>query len=855
MNTVLANQQLTGIFGPAVTTENAFARYNAAGTALKNSLTTEDASGNVTLGNIAAGIAGDFVVENGGVLVKRTAAEILGDLGASPTSHRHDTEILELDAINSDGGAFPFTVTGDITISGGNLIKTGAGGGNADITLQQTTANSYTRLILAGESNEWRIMNDETGAIDRLGIWDGDFNNFRMLINNDGTIGVGDSLYTRALSASLDFQFSSASDLLMLRLWNYGAGGSKMRFLGGNNAESQHQWTTSSYWLGALVMSDAGGMSLRVRKTGDANSEAAVDAGTRMQIDRDANILWGGATAPASMVDGHVMVTGTDPTSNIAGQFSHWAKDLGGGNIGPAWQTFNGTVIQLDQSLLTTDDVQFDTMDLVNQTAGDDILTIKAAANQTGKALNVTDSADASLAWITGSGRIQTEKGFRGDSTDWLDSLGLWTGNEFTPEHTGCTGDYDHTGGTYERLFTNTAGDDFAIADIGNFIVLNSGTYKGAKARITDYIDVNNVIIYGPGWDGDLSSVTYSIYPPPTFIVADNHNVAMLLNTEGSFFLGSDLGPTGWNPTGDTSSLLKVKCKTSVDNLDAMMIDVNCNGKANIDALQIFYETGDLQDGDENQVLQISINESGASGGHIDGLLIETTNSCDTCEKHGIHVSAGFDNAFTVTGSPFIDMAYGYTVLADHTPTDHVGGGSDQAFLKADATDVTIFDNDNDYILIGHSAVFEILEVVLATVSSKNISPVFEYSTGNGTWDTLVVDDSTANFTQSGLIDWEAPGGWNTTNKADGVTGDITAGYYIRITRTRGTIPTEPIEEYFRICLEQGGDTSYKVKGDGRVKLPYLTAAPTDLENGDTWMEADGLHIYYGGAEKLVAGV
>jgi len=44
-------------------------------------------------------------------------------------------------------------------------------------------------------------------------------------------------------------------------------------------------------------------------------------------------------------------------------------------------------------------------------------------------------------------------------------------------------------------------------------------------------------------------------------------------------------------------------------------------------------------------------------------------------------------------------------------------------------------------------------------------------------------------------------------------------------------------------------------KFDSPILLPYLGAAPATLTNGLIWMESDGLHIYYAGAEKLVAGV
>jgi hypothetical protein len=42
---------------------------------------------------------------------------------------------------------------------------------------------------------------------------------------------------------------------------------------------------------------------------------------------------------------------------------------------------------------------------------------------------------------------------------------------------------------------------------------------------------------------------------------------------------------------------------------------------------------------------------------------------------------------------------------------------------------------------------------------------------------------------------------------------------------------------------------------DERLQVPYLTGVPASVANGSVWMEADGLHIYYNGAEKLVAGV
>jgi len=89
----------------------------------------------------------------------------------------------------------------------------------------------------------------------------------------------------------------------------------------------------------------------------------------------------------------------------------------------------------------------------------------------------------------------------------------------------------------------------------------------------------------------------------------------------------------------------------------------------------------------------------------------------------------------------------------------------------------------------------------------------------------------------------------------------ITNAYYIGIKRTYAyNIPTLPVEDYFKIYLEIGGDSGCKITGHGILKLPVLTADPntlygTVIENGMCWMEGDGLHIYYADAEKLVAGV
>jgi len=364
------------------------------------------------------------------------------------------------------------------------------------------------------------------------------------------------------------------------------------------------------------------------------------------------------------------------------------------------------------------------------------------------------------------------------------------------------------------------------------------------------------VVVFGPGWDADQTGITYKIYPPPTFIIADEHNVAMLLSDDGSFFVGSNLG-TGWCPDKvDTSSLHKVKMLAACDDIDSMMIETDCSGYSNVDSLQIKHDLGTLAAGEISQAVQINLDESSATGGHIDVLEITTTDTCSSCDKHAIHVGTGFDTALLVSGADAEDPDYGWETISGAVVdrVHSVGVGGNDAFVN-DAVNVELFTNNGDDILIGSDNMFEVVQVILAVTASKDVGAVFYYSKAGGNWTLLTgVDDSTAGLSKNGLVSWNAPADW-TKDDEDFDGNAITDAYYVLATRTTGgTIPTLPTESYFKIYAEKSGDTGMEITGQGVVKLPYLTAAPASTENGMLWMESDGLHLYYNDLEKTVAG-
>jgi hypothetical protein len=96
-------------------------------------------------------------------------------------------------------------------------------------------------------------------------------------------------------------QRGSATDILQ-RFWNTGAGGAKLRYVAGAGATSQVQLTDQNEWLSSIAGNGEVGLQFRVRGVGATNSEAGLDASTRMTIARSGNVGIGTA-APAERLE------------------------------------------------------------------------------------------------------------------------------------------------------------------------------------------------------------------------------------------------------------------------------------------------------------------------------------------------------------------------------------------------------------------------------------------------------------------------------------------------------------------------------------------------------------------------
>jgi hypothetical protein len=446
---------------------------------------------------------------------------------------------------------------------------------------------------------------------------------------------------------------------------------------------------------------------------------------------------------------------------------------------------------------------------------GNDVVvaTVKGAADQTADILNLNNSSDVNKFRVRAGGNMVNIDGHITTSAQYGSAFWSWNCGEDTPEHTNQTGSYDHTGGAQDKLFTKTAGDDFTSDDAtnGNWILL-TGVNLGAVAEIKEFIDADNVTVDGMNWDTDLASQTFQIFKHPAFVTGDGNKHEFSVGSNGEFeifsygFVGGKVG--------------ELELDAAADNIDGFQIKANANGNNIITGMNISYVSGALGAGEVGGGLFITLDESGAVAS--DSTTVIACLACGTTTDHSntrraVVVLPGFTEALKVIGAEAEDPDYGYeNTLTVSTDRVTGGAGDGQAFLESSASDLEIFENEGDYVLIGSDSTFEIIEAILTVGSSKDIEADYFYSKAGGDWTILPIQgDSTNGAQNSGSIIFTAPGDW--TKDDEDIDGNaITDAYYIAIQRTRvAVIVTLPTEDFFKTF--DSIDTGMTIDGGGFI--------------------------------------
>ena len=184
--------------------------------------------------------------------------------------------------------------------------------------------------------------------------------------------------------------------------------------------------------------------------------------------------------------------------------------------------------------------------------------------------------------------------------------------------------------------------------------------------------------------------------------------------------------------TGKTASIY-----TSTSNSDdANTINSTTNGENSIAALAVTQAVTGLLPGDATAVLPIIISTQGSVGtadqtSLVQGIPLVVSGDANA-ETVALNARPGWKYVLKINGDTAESPVGGYTY-------DGVAVTDRTVEFSTPGSDVSIFNSDNDTILIGHTEPFYIIEVDLAIKSNKKIKSKYEYSIGNDTFSSFNV--------------------------------------------------------------------------------------------------------------------
>jgi hypothetical protein len=106
-------------------------------------------------------------------------------------------------------------------------------------------------------------------------------------------------------------------------------------------------------------------------------------------------------------------------------------------------------------------------------------------------------------------------------------------------------------------------------------------------------------------------------------------------------------------------------------------------------------------------------------------------------------------------------------------------------------TNVALYNKNLEYLLIGNSAPYLTVGVMLATPADVSLMPVFEYLSKTNTWIPLNAFDTTNGFTQDGIIQWTFA---DVIDWAPQTVNNVDRKFWIRIRQDNALVTVEPIE-------------------------------------------------------------
>ena len=218
-----------------------------------------------------------------------------------------------------------------------------------------------------------------------------------------------------------------------------------------------------------------------------------------------------------------------------------------------------------------------------------------------------------------------------------------------------------------------------------------------------------------------------------------------------------------------------------------------------VKALDIDYCTGAIAAGEDEGIILANIAQCGATGGDVFAFEVLATDS-GSAGVYGMKVGP-------IIGPIHQDSG---TFANPTTGTDNTVSTDVAAMIDGSTgTTTSIFEADNEYILIGAAAAFQDVEFILTTGANISIKPTFWYSTaGSHQFTQFTPVDGTDGFTHTGVVSWDA------SDLTGHAVNTDTGTYDIKVIRTRNNLTTDPILGYAKTAAttefvwDKNGDLS-----------------------------------------------
>jgi len=269
--------------------------------------------------------------------------------------------------------------------------------------------------------------------------------------------------------------------------------------------------------------------------------------------------------------------------------------------------------------------------------------------------------------------------------------------------------------------------------------------------------------------------------------------------------------------SGLNEEAVRIETHAGIDGYTALGLKVDTDGSNAVSAIKVDFDaTSFAASGDLATIINVAINNTGATLGDIHVLDVAVANPTGLIEVEAVATHEGVDPIAQYLGDPAV-LAAAFT---------HDGAYVDvTSEFSSAGSNVEIFSSSSDYIYIAAAAKWDEINVALSTNSSHSITPAFEYVTDAGSWVAFTPSDDTSGFTSPGTIRFSSENlttwGVRTINE---VTGEAGADdyYWIRIQRTRAVLPTSPIESTIQVTTI-GSKYKWGSHGDLEVKTLAIT--------------------------------